>query len=59
MMVDEDYMDFMSDTLFTTIAANQPFAFPDPREIGKFSFCFLSNMLPILKKTERLKQRKS
>ncbi|XP_065214313.1 protein WBSCR14 homolog isoform X2 [Planococcus citri] len=35
MMVDEDYMDFMSDTLFTTIAANQPFAFPDTREIAR------------------------
>ena len=35
MMVDEDYMDFMSDTLFSTIASNQPFAFPDTREIGE------------------------
>jgi hypothetical protein len=35
MMVDEDYMEFMSDTLFSTISANQPFAFPDPREISK------------------------
>lgn len=33
MMVDEDYMDLMSDTLFTTIS--QPFAFPNPREIGR------------------------
>ena len=33
--MDEDYMDFMSDTLFSTIAANQPFAFPDTREIGE------------------------
>ncbi|KAG5874456.1 hypothetical protein JTB14_035181 [Gonioctena quinquepunctata] len=32
MMVDEDYMGLMSDTLFTTIT-NQPFAFPDSREI--------------------------
>lgn len=36
MMVDEDYMEFMSDTLFSTISANQPFAFPDPREISKW-----------------------
>ncbi|XP_023714630.1 MLX-interacting protein isoform X2 [Cryptotermes secundus] len=35
MMVDEDYMEFMSDTLFSTISANQPFAFPDPREITR------------------------
>lgn len=34
MMVDEDYMDFMSDTLFSTIT-NQPFAFPDSREIAR------------------------
>ncbi|XP_039292494.1 MLX-interacting protein isoform X2 [Nilaparvata lugens] len=34
MMVDEDYMEFMSDTLFSSIAA-QPFAFPDPREIAR------------------------
>lgn len=37
MMVDEDYMEFMSDTLFSTISA-QPFAFPDTREIGQFLF---------------------
>lgn len=41
MMVDEDYMDFMSDTLFSTIA-NQPFVFPDSREIGK---CWNFSML--------------
>lgn len=35
MLVDEDYMDLMSDTLFSTIA-NQPFHFPDSREIGNF-----------------------
>ncbi|XP_071446521.1 MLX-interacting protein isoform X2 [Hetaerina americana] len=35
MMVDEDYMDFMSDTLFSTITSNQPFAFPNPREIAR------------------------
>lgn len=35
MMVDEDYMEFMSDTLFSTISANQPFAFPDQREITR------------------------
>lgn len=35
MMVDEDYMDLMSDTLFSTITSNQPFAFPDIREIGQ------------------------
>lgn len=34
MLVDEDYMGLMSDTLFSTIT-NQPFAFPDSREIGK------------------------
>ncbi|CAG9825495.1 unnamed protein product [Phaedon cochleariae] len=34
MMVDEDYMGLMSDTLFSTIT-NQPFAFPDSREIAK------------------------
>ncbi|XP_075221105.1 MLX interacting protein mondo isoform X2 [Lycorma delicatula] len=34
MMVDEDYMEFMSDTLFSTISA-QPFAFPDTREIAR------------------------
>lgn len=33
MMVDEDYMGLMSDTLFSTIT-NQPFVFPDSREIG-------------------------
>lgn len=38
MMVDEDYMEFMTDTLFSTITANQPFAFPDTREIGKSKF---------------------
>jgi len=35
MMVDEDYMEFMSDTLFSTISANQPYAFPDQREITR------------------------
>ncbi|XP_060518280.1 MLX-interacting protein [Cylas formicarius] len=34
MMVDEDYMDLMSDTLFSTIT-NQPFVFPDSREIAR------------------------
>lgn len=34
MMVDEDYMELMTDTLFSTISSNQPFHFPDPREIG-------------------------
>lgn len=34
MMVDEDYMDLMTDTLFSTISSNQPIYFPDPREIG-------------------------
>lgn len=34
MMVDEDYMELMSDTLFSTISSIQPFAFPDTREIG-------------------------
>nr|XP_022912047.1 MLX-interacting protein-like isoform X1 [Onthophagus taurus] len=34
MLIDEDYMGLMSDTLFSTIS-NQPFAFPDTREIAK------------------------
>lgn len=34
MMVDDDYMQLMSDTLFSTIS-NQAFAFPDSREIGE------------------------
>ncbi|XP_018326914.1 carbohydrate-responsive element-binding protein [Agrilus planipennis] len=34
MMVDEDYMSLMSDTLFSTIT-NQPFVFPDSREIAR------------------------
>lgn len=42
MMIDEDYMDLISDTLFTTLA-NQPYLFPDSREIGKVSntYCIL------------------
>lgn len=36
MMVDEDYMELMTDTLFSTISSNQPIYFPDPREIGNF-----------------------
>jgi hypothetical protein len=35
MMVDEDYMELMTDTLFSTISCNQPLYFPDPREIGQ------------------------
>ncbi|CAL7947675.1 unnamed protein product [Xylocopa violacea] len=35
MMVDEDYMDLMTDTLFSTISSNQPIYFPDPREIAR------------------------
>ncbi|BES97221.1 Helix-loop-helix DNA-Hypothetical protein domain, partial [Nesidiocoris tenuis] len=36
MLVDEDYMGLMSDTLFSTISANQgQFAFPDTREIAR------------------------
>ena len=35
MMVDEDYMELMTDTLFSTISSNQPLYFPDPREIGQ------------------------
>ncbi|KAF2902205.1 hypothetical protein ILUMI_03981 [Ignelater luminosus] len=34
MMVDEDYLGLMSDTLFSTIT-NQPFVFPDSREIAR------------------------
>ncbi|KAK4879839.1 hypothetical protein RN001_007985 [Aquatica leii] len=34
MMVDEDYLGLMSDTLFSTITS-QPFVFPDSREIAK------------------------
>lgn len=45
MMMDEDYMDFMSDTLFTTITSNQPFAFPDTREIGKLIFIHYTSIL--------------
>lgn len=37
MMVDEDYMQLMTDTLFSTISSNQPIYFPDPREIGNSS----------------------
>lgn len=36
MMVDEDYMELMTDTLFSTISSNQPIYFPDPREIGTY-----------------------
>ncbi|XP_061712203.1 carbohydrate-responsive element-binding protein isoform X1 [Cydia pomonella] len=35
MLTDEDYLTFMSDTLFSTISSHQPFAFPDPREIAR------------------------
>ncbi|XP_073944091.1 MLX interacting protein mondo isoform X3 [Choristoneura fumiferana] len=35
MLTDEDYLSFMSDTLFSTITSHQPFAFPDPREIAR------------------------
>ncbi|XP_037974117.2 carbohydrate-responsive element-binding protein isoform X1 [Plutella xylostella] len=35
MLTDEDYLSFMSDTLFSTISSHQPFAFPDPREIAR------------------------
>lgn len=35
MLTDEDYLNFMTDTLFSTITNHQPFAFPDCREIGK------------------------
>ncbi|KAJ2952806.1 hypothetical protein O0L34_g7166 [Tuta absoluta] len=35
MLTDEDYLNFMSDTLFTTITNHQPFAFPDCREIAR------------------------
>lgn len=35
MLVDEDYMGLMSDTLFSTIT-NQPYPFPDSREIGNY-----------------------
>lgn len=38
MMVDEDYMELMTDTLFSTISSNQPIYFPDPREIGDSQF---------------------
>lgn len=37
MLTDEDYLNFMSDTLFSTITNHQPFAFPDCREIGTFN----------------------
>ena len=36
LVLDDDfYMDF-SDTLFSSLTSNQPFAFPNPREIGSF-----------------------
>ncbi|XP_046964709.1 carbohydrate-responsive element-binding protein isoform X1 [Vanessa cardui] len=35
MLTDEDYLTFMSDTLFSTITNHQPFAFPDCREIAR------------------------
>ncbi|KAL4702530.1 hypothetical protein ACJJTC_001415 [Scirpophaga incertulas] len=35
MLTDEDYLSFMSDTLFSTISNHQPFAFPDCREIAR------------------------
>ncbi|GBP81157.1 Carbohydrate-responsive element-binding protein [Eumeta japonica] len=35
MLADEDYLNFMSDTLFSTITSHQPFQFPDPREIAR------------------------
>nr|BAN21193.1 basic helix-loop-helix zip transcription factor [Riptortus pedestris] len=35
MMVDEDYMSLMSDTLFSAITGNVPFHFPDTREIAR------------------------
>ncbi|XP_076232420.1 MLX interacting protein mondo isoform X2 [Calliopsis andreniformis] len=35
MMIDEDYMELMTDTLFSTISSNQPIYFPDPREIAR------------------------
>lgn len=38
MLIDEDYMGLMSDTLFSTIT-NHPFAFPDTREIGTCLNC--------------------
>ncbi|XP_066255325.1 MLX-interacting protein isoform X1 [Euwallacea similis] len=37
MMIDEDYRELISDTLFSTIT-NQPFPFPDTRELAKFGF---------------------
>lgn len=45
MMVDEDYMEFMSDTLFSTIQSNQPYAFPDTREIGIQLFYILEYLI--------------
>lgn len=42
MMVDEDYMELMTDTLFSTIGPNQIGSlvyFPDTREIGNFPKC--------------------
>uniref|UniRef100_A0A2H1WJ47 SFRICE_002418 n=1 Tax=Spodoptera frugiperda TaxID=7108 RepID=A0A2H1WJ47_SPOFR len=35
MLTDEDYLSFMTDTLFSTISSHQPFAFPDCREIAR------------------------
>lgn len=45
MMVDEDYMELMTDTLFSTISSNQPIYFPDPREIGNFLKCQIKTFL--------------
>lgn len=33
---DDMFMDF-TDTLFSSLSTNQPFAFPNPREIGEWS----------------------
>ena len=42
---DEFCMDF-TDTLFSSLSSNQPFPFPNPREIGKFSCPSFLNSIP-------------
>ena len=39
LILDDDFfMDFTTDTLFSSLTSNQPFQFPNPREIGKNLF---------------------
>lgn len=45
MLADEDYLNFMTDTLFSTITSHQPFAFPDCREIGNNTISNIFNAM--------------